>query len=152
MLAGILLACVSVGCGLRTVPPVRYIPLVGAEKKIATTAVLARALQDRDVSIRAQTVKLLGVLSQSSNSKVKKEVARVLGMAARDSDPGIRLLAIEILGQMEEQYGNRYLRDALKDPNPFIRSRVLKVLEDRQAAQTTPAPQTQATTPPATQP
>lgn len=140
-LAGVLLICGITGCGLRTVPPIRYVPLLGAEKKITTTAVLARALKDRDVSIRAQTVKLLGILSQSSDKKVKKEVVRVLGVAARDADPGIRLLALEKLGQVEEEFGNRYLLAALKDSNPFVRNRVLKVLEARQAAQAAQATQ-----------
>lgn len=143
-LAGVLLVFGATGCGLRTVPPIRYIPLLGAEKRITTTAVLARALRDRDVSIRAQTVKLLGILSQSSDKKVKREVVQVLGMAARDADPGIRLLALERLGQMEEEYGNRYLLAALKDPNPFVRNKVLKVLEARQAAQVQAAQAAQA--------
>ena len=34
---------------------------------------------------------------------------------------------------MEEKYGNKYLLAALKDPNPFVRERVLQVLNERQA-------------------
>ena len=120
------------GCGLRTVPPLRYVPILGKEKDITTTQVLAKALKDRDLGVRAQAVKLLGILSQSSNKGIKKAAAKTLGVAARDSDPGIRLQAIESLGKMEERYGNKYLLAALKDPNPFVRERVLQVLNERQ--------------------
>ena len=121
------------GCGLRTIPPIRYVPIIGKEKDITTTQVLSRALKDRDLGVRAQAVKLLGILSQSSDKKIKKAAAKILGIAARDSDPGIRLQAIESLGRMEEKYGNKYLLAALKDPNPFVRERVLQVLNERQA-------------------
>ena len=121
------------GCGLRTIPPIRYVPIIGKEKDITTTQVLAKALKDRDLGVRAQAVKLLGILSQSSDNKIKKAAAKILGVAARDSDPGIRLQAIESLGRMEEKYGNKYLLAALKDPNPFVRERVLQVLNERQA-------------------
>ena len=121
------------GCGLRTIPPIRYVPIIGKEKEITTTQVLSKALKDRDLDVRAQAVKLLGILSQSSDKKIKKAAAKILGIAARDSDPGIRLQAIESLGKMEEKYGNKYLLAALKDPNPFVRERVLQVLNERQA-------------------
>ena len=121
------------GCGLRTIPPIRYVPIIGKEKDITTTQVLSKALKDRDLDARAQAVKLLGILSQSSDKKIKKAAAKILGIAARDSDPGIRLQAIESLGKMEEKYGNKYLLAALKDPNPFVRERVLQVLNERQA-------------------
>ena len=121
------------GCGLRTIPPIRYVPIIGKEKEITTTRVLSKALKDRDLGVRAQAVKLLGILSQSSDNKIKKAAAKILGVAARDSDPGIRLQAIESLGKMEEKYGNKYLLAALKDPNPFVRERVLQVLNERQA-------------------
>ena len=94
------------GCGLRTIPPIRYVPIIGKEKDITTTQVLSKALKDRDLGVRAQAVKLLGILSQSSDKKIKKAAAKTLGVAARDSDPGIRLQAIENLGKMEEKYGN----------------------------------------------
>ena len=121
------------GCGLRTIPPIRYVPIIGKEKDITTTQVLSKALKDRDLGVRAQAVKLLGILSQSSDKKIKKAAAKILGVAARDSDPGIRLQAIESLGKMEEKYGNKYLLAALKDPNPFVRERVQQVLNERQA-------------------
>jgi hypothetical protein len=123
----------TVGCGLRTVPPIRYLPLLGKEKEVKTTQLLSRALMDRDLSVRAHAVKLLDVLSQSNDDKMKKQVARVLGIASRDSDPGIRLQAIESLGKMEAKFGNKYLHAALKDPNPFVRERVMQVLNERQA-------------------
>ena len=121
------------GCGLRTIPPIRYVPIIGKEKDITTTQVLSKALKDRDLDVRAQAVKLLGILSQSSDKKIKIAAAKILGIASRDSDPGIRLQAIESLGKMEEKYGNKYLLAALKDPNPFVRERVLQVLNERQA-------------------
>lgn len=122
-----------VGCGVRTIPPIRYLPLLGKEKEVKTTQLLARALGDRDLAVRAQAVRLLDVLSQSNDNGIKKQVSRVLGMAAKDSDPGIRLQAIESLGKMEARYGNKYLHAALKDPNPFVRERVMQVLNQRQA-------------------
>ena len=119
-------------CALRTVPPVKFLPLLGSEKKIATTEVLARALRDRDVAVRAQAIELLGVLSQSESDNVKKEVARVFGAAIKDRDPGIRLQVIEKLGRMEEKYGNKFLYAAVRDPNPFVREKVLSVLANRE--------------------
>jgi len=121
------------GCGLRTLPPIRYIPIIGKEKEVTTTLVLTRALKDRNLAVRAQAVKLLGILSQSNENKIKKQAARALGIAAKDSDPGIRLQAIENLGKMEAKYGNKYLHAALKDVNPFVRERVMQVLNERQA-------------------
>ncbi|MFA6108390.1 MAG: HEAT repeat domain-containing protein [Candidatus Latescibacterota bacterium] len=120
------------GCAVRTVPPLKYVPLLGTEKKISTPTVLARALRDPDVGVRAQAVKLLGILGQSKSGKVKREVAEVLGMATRDRDPGIRLLAVERLGEMEERYGNKHLMAVLRDPNPFVREKVMAVLSGRQ--------------------
>ncbi len=121
------------GCGLRTIPPIRYLPILGKEKDITTTIVLTRALKDRNLAVRAQAVKLLGILSQSNEDKIKKQAAIALGIAAKDHDPGIRLQAIENLGKMEAKYGNKYLHAALKDSNPFVRERVMQVLNERQA-------------------
>ena len=120
-------------CGLRTLPPIKFVPLLGSEKKIATTELLARALKDRDVAVRAQAIELLGVLSQSDRDDTKKEVARVFGVALKDRDPGIRVQVIEKLGRMEEKYGNKYLFSAVRDPNPFVREKVLSVLSNREA-------------------
>ena len=120
-------------CSLRTLPPIKFVPLLGAEKKIATTEVLSRALRDRDVAVRAQAIELLGVLSQSDRESTKKEVARVFGVALKDRDPGIRLQVIEKLGRMDEKYGNKYLFSAVSDPNPFVREKVLSVLSNREA-------------------
>ncbi len=120
------------GCGVRTIPPIRYVPILGKEKTITTTQVLVRALKDRDIAVRAQAVKLLGILSQSNDNKIRKRTAKALGTAAKDGDPGIRLQAIESLGKMEAKYGNKYLHAALNDPNPFVRERVLQVLSERQ--------------------
>jgi hypothetical protein len=77
-------------------------------------------------------VQVLGVLSQSTNKKLKREVAKALGVALGDHDPGIRLQAVELLGKMEDKYANRYLLKALKDTNPFIRDQVLKMLSARE--------------------
>ena len=131
----------STGCGLRTMPPIRYIPIIGKDKAITTRQVLAKALKDRDLAIRAQAVKLLAILSQNSDKNVKKATAQVLGIAARDNDPGLRLQAIEILGKMDEKYGNKHLLTALRDPNPFVRERVLQVLNERQARADNPPPE-----------
>jgi len=133
LIAVLIVQSVTVGCGLRTVPPIRYLPILGKEKEVQTTQLLSRALQDRDLAVRAHAVKLLDVLSQSNDDKIKKQVARVLGMASKDSDPGIRLQAIETLGKMEAKFGNKYLHAALRDPNPFVRERVMQVLNERQA-------------------
>ena len=132
LVAVLVVQSMTVGCGLRTVPPIRYLPILGKEKEVKTTQLLSRALQDRDIAVRAHAVKLLDVLSQSNDDKLKKRVARVLGIASKDSDPGIRLQAIETLGKMEAQFGNKYLHAALKDPNPFVRERVMQVLNERQ--------------------
>ena len=132
LVAILVVQSMTAGCGLRTVPPIRYLPILGKEKEVKTTQLLSRALQDRDIAVRAHAVKLLDVLSQSNDDKLKKRVARVLGTASKDSDPGIRLQAIETLGKMEAQFGNKYLHAALRDPNPFVRERVMQVLNERQ--------------------
>lgn len=123
---------IAAGCSVRTYPPVKYLPLVGKEKEVPTTAVLVKALRDRDLNLRAQAVQVLGVLSQSKSKKLKREVAKALGVALKDHDPGIRLQAVELLGKMEDKYANRYLLNALKDSNPFIRDQVLKMLSARE--------------------
>ena len=120
------------GCSLRTYPPVKYLPILGKEKDVTTTAVLSRALKDRDVSVRAQAIEILGMLSKSEKSNIKKEAAGQLGKALRDRDPGIRLQAVEVLGDIEAKYSNKYLLSALKDPNPFIRIKVIEELNARE--------------------
>lgn len=149
---GVLALCALLsGCAVRTVPPVRWVPLLGAEKKTTTTDVLVRALRDRDVAMRAQSVALLGVVAQTSDNGLKREVAAVLGMALRDRDPGLRLQAVEQLGQMEAEFSNKYLYSALRDPNPFVRSKVLDVVAQRErqasAAKAQAAQAAAATTP-----
>jgi HEAT repeat protein len=124
--------CVETGCALRTIPPIRYLPLFGKEKEITTTALLVTALKDRDVVRRAEAVDLLGLLSQSPDRGLKREVARVLGIALKDRDPGLRLQVVEKFGAMESEFANKYLLGALKDPNPFVREKVLSVLGDRE--------------------
>ena len=120
------------GCSLRTYPPIKYLPILGKEKDVTTTAVLSRALKDRDVSVRAQAIEILGMLSRSEKSGTKKEAARQLGKALRDRDPGIRLQAVEVLGDIEAKYSNKYLLSALKDQNPFIRIKVIEELSARE--------------------
>jgi HEAT repeat protein len=105
---------------------------VGAQKKVTTTRVLVRALKDRDVGVRAEAVELLGVLGQIPDGKTKAEVARVLGMALKDQDPGLRLQAVEKLGEMDAAVANKYLISALRDPNTFVRTKVLSVIGARE--------------------
>ena len=42
---------------------------------------------------------------------------------------------------MDEKYGNKHLLTALRDPNPFVRERVLQVLNERQARADNPPPE-----------
>tara|TARA_B100001250_G_scaffold414599_1_gene454362 strand:- start:23840 stop:24286 length:447 start_codon:yes stop_codon:yes gene_type:complete len=119
------------GCGLRQLPPVKYVPKLGQERSVSTVDVLAQALDDKDVLVRAQAVELLSSIYQDSPKKEKKHISKILGKASRDSDPGIRLQSIEILGTIETAYSNPYLQEALKDSNPIIRERVMQVLGNR---------------------
>lgn len=123
------------GCGLRTVPPIKYLPLFGKEKDVTTTSVLVHALKDRDISVRAQAIVLLGVLAKQDDKTIQKEVARLLGTALKDRDPGIRLQAVEELGRMKSEFTNKYLLAALRDPNAFVREKVMEVLAVREAQQ-----------------
>jgi hypothetical protein len=120
------------GCALRTVPPIRFLPILGKEKTVQTTDVLMRLLKDRDRAVRAGAVDLLGDLGQTDDKKLKKEVARVLGMAMKDRDPGLRVQVVQKLGSMEAVYANKYLMNALKDPHPFVRTEVLTVIANRE--------------------
>jgi HEAT repeat protein len=131
-LAAVLITGSLHGCAVRTLPPMRYIPLLGAEKKVRTEDVLNRALRDRDPAVRAQAVALLGDLSQSRDRKTRRAITRVLGSAVQDADPGVRVLALEKLGALEPELGNKYLLQALRDPNPFVRDKVLQVIEERE--------------------
>ena len=126
------LALLQSGCSLRTYPPIKYLPLLGKEKEVSTTAVLSRALKDRDVSVRAQAIEILGMLSQSDDDGTVKEAASQLGRALKDPDPGIRLQAVEVLGDVDGKYSNKYLLSGLKDPNPFIRIKVIEELNARE--------------------
>ena len=92
--------------------------MFGKEKEVTTTALLVTALKDRDVTRRAEAVDLLGLLSQSPDKGLKKEVSRVLGIALKDRDAGLRLQVVEKLGAMESEFANKYLLGALKDPTP----------------------------------
>ena len=131
------------GCGLRTIPPIRYVPIFGAEPKVSTTQVLIRALRDGDVNLRAEAVELLGLLAVGPDRGTRQEVVVVLGSALKDSDPGLRLQVVEVLGQMDSELSNKYLIAALKDPNPFVRGKVMQVLEQRERAHLQPAPDPQ---------
>ena len=128
---------------MRTIPPVRYLPILGKEKQIETTQVLVRALADRDLDVRAQAVELLGTLATDGDKNVKQEAARVLGLALKDRDPGVRLQAVEKLGLIEDAFSNKYLLKALKDPNPFVRQKVLAVLTSRQRQNSAAEPATE---------
>ncbi len=139
LLAGLLLS----GCGLRTIPPIRYLPILGAEPKVTTTQVLIRALRDGDVKLRAEAVELLGLLAMGPDKGTRQEVAIVLGSALRDSDPGLRLQVVEVLGQMDEELSNKYLISALRDRNPFVRGKVMRVLEQRERTRLSPQPDPQ---------
>jgi HEAT repeat protein len=119
------------GCGLRQLPPVKYVPKLGQERSVSTVDVLAQALDDKDVLVRAQAVQLLSSIYQDSPKKEQKHISKILGKASRDSDPGIRLQSIEILGTIETAYSNPYLQEALKDSNPIVRERVMQVLGNR---------------------
>jgi HEAT repeat protein len=119
------------GCGLRQLPPIKYVPKLGQERSVSTVDVLAQALDDKDVLVRAQAVQLLNSIYRNSPKKEKKHISKILGKASRDSDPGIRLQSIEILGTIETEYSNPYLQEALKDTNPIIRERVMQVLKNR---------------------
>ncbi|MBT3343250.1 MAG: HEAT repeat domain-containing protein [Gemmatimonadetes bacterium] len=131
------------GCGLRTVIPVRYVPILGAKPKTSTTQVLVRALRDGDVTLRAEAVELLGLLATGPDKGTRQGVAIVLGSALKDSDPGLRLQVVEVLGQMDSELANKYLITALRDPNPFVRGKVLQVLEQRERTRLAPPPSTQ---------
>lgn len=138
-------ACLGLsGCGLRSVPPIRWVPLIGKEKPVSTTQVLVRALRDQDVSVRAEAVELLGLLATTPDNGTRKDVAAVLGSALRDRDPGLRLQAVEVLGRMDSEFANRYLNQALRDPNPFVRAMVLRVLEARETERLSPSQDPQA--------
>ena len=119
------------GCGLRQLPPIKYVPKLGQERSVSTVDVLAQALDDKDVLVRAQAVQLLNSIYRNSPKKEKKHISKILGKASQDSDPGIRLQSIEILGTIETAYSNPYLQEALKDTNPIIRERVMQVLRNR---------------------
>ena len=138
----VLLSLTTIGCGLRTIPPIRYLPILGKEKQVSTTDVLVRALNDRDVSMRAEAVELLGLLATSPDGGTRKEVASVLGSALSDVEPGLRLQVVEELGRMDPKLANKFLNRALKDPNPFVRSMVLQVLEAREKQRLNPQPAT----------
>ncbi len=127
------------GCGLRTVPPIRYLPILGAEPKVSTTHVLVRALRDGDVNLRAEAVDLLGLLATGPDKGTRQDVAIVLGSALKDSDPGLRLQVVEVLGKMDSELANKYLIAALRDPNPFVRGKVMQVLEQRERMRLQPA-------------
>ena len=122
----------STGCGLRTVPPIRFLPILGKEKAVQTTDVLTRLLKDRDRTVRAGAVDLLGELGQAGDKKDKKEVARVLGLAMKDRDPGLRVQVVQKLGAMDAEFANKYLIKALKDPHPSVRAEVLTVITNRE--------------------
>ena len=150
LLAGlcVLMTLTTLGCGLRTIPPIRYVPIIGKEKQVSTTDVLVRALHDRDVSMRAEAVELLGLLATSPDGGTRKKVASVLGSALSDDDPGLRLQVVEELGRLDPKLANKFLDRALKDSNPFVRGMVLQVLEAREKQRLNPQPaNTQAAVP-----
>ena len=116
----------TAGCGLRTIPPIRYLRSCGKEPEVKTTDVLVRALHDRDVSVRAEAVELLGLLATAPDDGTRREVAAILGWTLGDRDPGLRLQAVEELGRMDPKFANKHLNRALRDPNQFIREKVLE--------------------------
>ena len=118
-------------CGMQQLPPLKYVPKLGQDGSISTVDVLAQALNDQDVLVRAKAIQLLGSLYQDSTQQEKIHISRILGKASQDPDPAIRLQAIEILGTFEAQYSNQYLQKALNDSNLIVRERVMKVLGDR---------------------
>ena len=119
-------------CSLRQLPPIKYVPTLGQNRSVSTVEVLAQALEDEDILVRAHAVQLLGSIYRESSAEDRRHVTKILGKASQDSDPGIRLQSIEILGVIEPLYSNPYLQKALKDNNPLVRERVMQVLANRQ--------------------
>ena len=70
-------------------------------------------------------------------------MAVVLGSALKDTDPGLRLQVVEVLGQMDSELANKYLIAALRDRNPFVRGKVMQVLDERERTRLAPAPDPQ---------
>ncbi len=97
-----------------------------------------RSLHDKDVAVRAEAVELLGLLASSPDGGTRKKVAAVLGWALSDTDPGLRLQVVEELGRMEPKLANKQLNRALRDENPFVREKVLEVLDIREKERLAP--------------
>jgi len=97
-----------------------------------------RSLHDKDVAVRAEAVELLGLLASSPDGGTRKKVAAVLGWALSDTDPGLRLQVVEELGRMEPKLANKHLNRALRDENPFVREKVLEVLDIREKERLAP--------------
>lgn len=142
MLLALAVVLTVTGCGLRTIPPIRYLPILGKEPEVKTTDVLVRALRDRDVSVRAEAVELLGLLATAPNDGTRREVSAILGRTLGDRDPGLRLQVVEELGRMDPKFANKHLNRALRDPNPFVREKVLQVLGAREKQRLQPPPAT----------
>ena len=92
-----------------------------------SVAALGAALDDPDLGVRHAAV--LGLVGQTS-----PEAIRWLGQALRDEDSSIRTLALELLEQKGSD-GASSIGIALESPDPALRERARKILEQLSAAE-----------------
>ena len=124
------------GCAVRRVPPIRYVPLLGAKTDASMEGILSKALDDKNPVVRRDAVKLLGTMVATPEEQ--RRTAEALGKALRDKEEDIRLEAVRALGNIASDISGPYLMRAMKDKSVRVRVQVVQVLREvyqRQASQ-----------------
>ena len=124
----VLLMLGGTGCAVRRVPPIRYIPLLGAKSDASMEGILREALGDKNPLVRRDAVRLLGEMTASPAEQ--RRTAEALGKALEDKEEHIRIEAVRAFGKMTPDISVPYLRKALKDKSVRVRIQVIDVLRD----------------------
>jgi len=132
----ILVAFGTVGCAVRSVPPIKYVPGLGQKPDYSMEGILQKALGDPNPAVRKDAVRLLGTMINSPAEQQRS--AEALGRALNDPEEPIRLEAVRALGNIDPNISGPFLSKALNDRSVRVRVQVVQELRDayrRQAGQ-----------------
>jgi hypothetical protein len=116
------------GCAVRSVPPIKYVPVLGYKPDYSMEGILHRALGDQNPAVRKDAVRLLGKMINTPDEQ--RRSAEAVGRALNDKEEPIRLEAVRALGNIASSISGPYLSKALTDKSVRVRVQVIQELRE----------------------
>lgn len=116
------------GCAVRKIPPIKYVPVMGYKPDYSMEGILHRALGDKNPAVRKDAVRLLGTMINTPEEQQRS--AGALGRALKDPEEPIRLEAVRALGNIDPLISGPYLSQALDDKSVRVRVQVVQELRE----------------------